>query len=662
MSQLIHKVLIANRGEIALRIIRTCRKMGIQTVAVFTPADANAEYVDTADLSVQLNDENHPTESYLRQDLILAAAARTGADAIHPGYGFLSENAEFAQACMDAGLTFIGPTPGMIAQMGSKAAARALMQQHDVPVVPGYHGDAQDFETLSAAAADIGYPVLLKASGGGGGKGMTVVEAPEALQAGIDKARREAERAFGDARLIIEKYFESVRHVEIQVLGDHFGNLLHLYERDCSIQRRYQKVIEESPAPGLDPELRNRMAETALRAAKAIDYVNAGTVEFILADSGDFFFLEMNTRLQVEHPVTERVTGLDLVQLQIEVAEGKPLSISQSDVQAKGHAIECRLYAEAIDNVSFTPATGKVLEWNPVEVDGLRYDSGIRSGTDVTHFYDPMLAKIIVWGQDRATALRKMAYALKHTEMIGLISNQEWLHGVVQSPLFQQGDYDTHFTKHFRFSPDHGPETQTAYAIAVAMFEWMSRERGRKLLKHLPSGWRNSYYQPQQVVVEIDDDPFELSYQVKDDAFDVTVGGQRYVAIVPEPDPHIFRLRIDGQHYPCRFRGGSAPGWVKFWGAASVRYRIRPRFPERETEVTAGDYAASMPGDVIKVLVEAGQVVEQSAPLLVMSSMKMENTVVAHSEGVVEAVYVTAGEFVEAGKVLLRIGEKEEQA
>ncbi len=436
------KILIANRAEIAVRIIHACREMGIQTVAVYSEADADALHVEMADEAVPIG-RAPAGESYLRGDKIIAAARQTGAQAVHPGYGFLAENADFAQAVADAGLTFIGPPPDAIRALGDKAAARSLMEAAGVPVVPGYQGTDAD-EVLAEKAAEIGYPVLVKAAAGGGGKGMRMARNAQELPEALESARREARHAFGDPRLILEKYLAEARHIEFQILADQHGNLTHLNERECSIQRRHQKIIEETPSPLMTPELRGEMGAAAVAAARAVGYTNAGTVEFIVDPATRaFYFLEMNTRLQVEHPITEQVTGVDLVQAQIRLAAGEPLALPVR-LEPRGHAIECRVYAEDPGS-GFLPATGPVLQFSPPQGPGIRVDSGIRSGDRITTHYDPMIAKIIVHAADRAAAIRRMQAALRETVLLGLTTNLEFLQAVLAHPVFQAGEATTRF-------------------------------------------------------------------------------------------------------------------------------------------------------------------------------------------------------------------------
>ncbi len=440
----IEKLLIANRGEVAVRIMRACQEMGIRTVAIYSEADAHALHVRVADEAISIGPPP-PQESYLRGDRIIAAAGSVGAQAVHPGFGFLSENADFADAVREAGLIFVGPSGESIRRMGSKTRARAIMQLAGVPIVPGYEGGVDaDF---GEAAGTIGYPVLVKAAAGGGGKGMRIVRDPADLYEAIDSAHREARKAFGDPTIFLEKYVEHAHHVEFQVFGDRHGSVVHLFERDCSTQRRHQKIIEETPSPLLDDELRQRMGEAAIMAAQAVAYHNAGTIEFLVDPlTREFYFLEMNTRLQVEHPVTETITGLDLVKLQIRVALGEPLPFTQDQLTTRGHAIECRVYAEDAAN-GFLPAIGPVLLAKFPAMPGLRVDAGIESGDEVSIHYDPMIAKIIAYGQDRVDAIRRMAAALQNTVILGVTTNVRFLRDVLAHPAFQRGEVTTNFVE-----------------------------------------------------------------------------------------------------------------------------------------------------------------------------------------------------------------------
>jgi 3-methylcrotonyl-CoA carboxylase alpha subunit len=654
----IHTLLIANRGEIASRIIRTCRQMGIRSVAVYSEADRQAVFVQQADLAVFIG-ASPPEHSYLDQEHLIAAAQRAGANAIHPGYGFLSENAAFARRCTEAGLIFVGPHAEAIAAMGSKAQAKGLMQAHGVPVVPGYQGEAQDAETLAQAARSIGFPLLLKAAAGGGGKGMRIVREAGELPAAIAAAKREALNAFGDDELIIEKYIAAGRHIEFQIFGDQHGNALHLLERECTIQRRYQKVMEESPSPVMTPELRQRMGEAAVRAAQALRYDNAGTVEFIYDErSGEFYFLEVNTRLQVEHPVTEAITGLDLVQMQLESAQGLPLKLRQEDVLGQGYALELRLYAEDASE-GFRPVAGRIERWEVPAVSGLRVESAVASGTEITVYYDPLLAKLIVWDAERSGAFRKMRYVLENLVCLGMVTNQDFLLHLVRQAAVQQGQYDTHYIEQqidlaaIRGSAE---EAWPRLAIAASLIGWAQRDARRVLLRSLPSGWRNNFYQPQQEVFLLGEREIPLQYRcLSAGAFEYQVQGQVYPVLLQAAEQGQLRMEIDGLHYT--FAYVAAPEGVHLhdpqYGPASLR--AKPRFPRPRAAQAEGSYAAPMPATIVQVLAQAGQSVQAGDPLLILSSMKMEQTIAAHAPGRVAEVLVQPGAHVEAGALLLTL-------
>lgn len=646
----INTILIANRGEIASRIIRTCKKMGIRSVAIYSDADRGTPYTREADQAVHIGG-NELATSYLDQDKIIATAQKVGADAIHPGFGFLSENAGFAQKVQNAGLTFIGPRPEAIEAMGSKSKAKDIMRQHEVPVIPGYQGDDQSIETLSAEAVKIGFPVLLKAAAGGGGKGMRIVEAEKELKASIDAAKREAASSFGDDELIIEKYFPSSRHIEFQIFGDKHGNAIHVLERECSIQRRYQKIIEESPSPALSDELRNEMGAAAVRAAKSLKYDNAGTVEFILSDKNEFFFLEVNTRLQVEHPVTEEITGLDLVQMQIEVAEGRPLSVAQDDVKSNGYAIECRLYAEDAAN-NFMPATGKILKWSTPAIDGLRIETGVESGSVISTHYDPMIAKLITHGKDRAEGQRKMSAALSNLNCLGLTTNQDFLKAILANADFQAGKYDTHFLlKQFSYEKVQSQEAVEMAAIAASAFDKAERESKRTILQNVPSGWRNNFYQPQQETFLNGEEEIVVKYN----STQYSIGENQFTVQVAEISGDEILLELNGIQERFTVVKSGNDYFIQHTQNGTVNLTRKERFPLKEAEKVKGGYISPMPGKVIKVLVEPRQEVKSGEGLLVLLSMKMENTICADEDGTVEEIFVAAEDDVEAGKLLLKM-------
>lgn len=670
-------VLVANRGEIARRILRTLRDMGLASVAVFSDADADAPHVREADEAVRLGPAPS-VESYLNQDAVIRAAQATGAQAVHPGYGFLAENADFAERCAAEGLVFIGPSPEAIRAMGDKAAAKALAAEVGVPVLDGFPVDDLDGDALHRRAADLGFPLLLKATAGGGGKGMRTVSGPDDLDAAVDAARREAEGAFGDGALIVERLVVAPRHVEIQVFGDAHGGLVHLGERDCSVQRRHQKVFEESPSPAVDDALRARMGEAALALAKAVNYQGAGTVEFLLDAAGEFYFLEMNTRLQVEHPVTECVTGLDLVRLQVQVAQGEPLGFDQDAVALTGHALEARLYAEDPSS-EFLPATGTVALWSIPEMPGLRVDSGVEPGSAVGIHYDPMLAKVIAHGRDRSEALRRLRRGLAELAVGGLVTNREFLLDVLDAPAFQAGEATTAFIEEHlpaeRRGQAAGPKVLTQHALAAALHRIQQRRcTPGPLPAGIPLGWRNNRWRPQDECFEGPDGPVAVHYVASGQGLftmGVTVGEPLEEATEAPLDIHV-RLdtrgrRVDstvGAHGTVsileidgvrrRFRVAEGPGGVSVHGLGRVTdLRPVPRFPERGASAVAGGCVAPMTGKVVEVPVEEGQRVRAGDTLVVLEAMKMEHRLQAQADGVVESVRVEAGQMVDPDNVLV---------
>ncbi|HWX39572.1 MAG TPA: acetyl-CoA carboxylase biotin carboxylase subunit [Blastocatellia bacterium] len=654
------KILIANRGEIAVRIMRTCRRMGIASVAVYSSADARAPHVQFADEAVFIGPAP-VQESYLNAEKIIAAALRTDAEAVHPGYGFLSENAEFAGACAASGLVFIGPSPESIRSMGLKSTARRMMAEAGVPIVPGYDGDDQELESLRRNALAVGLPILIKASAGGGGKGMRLVRDAAELANSLESARREAERAFGDGSLLIEKYIGDARHVEFQVFGDNYGKVIHLFERDCSIQRRHQKVIEESPSPAMTLELRRRMGEAALRAAAELRYSGAGTVEFLLAPSGEFYFIEVNTRLQVEHPVTEMITGLDLVELQIRVAEGNALPLAQDELQQSGHAIEARLYAEDPDN-DFLPASGRIAAWHqPESTAGLRIDSGVETGTEVGIYYDPLLAKVIAHGPDRDTALRKLIYELKDLDVQGVKTNRDFLIRLLSQSDFQSGLYSTSFIDAHRgeLAAPYGTHQDRIAATAATLYIEKSRAANAPILSSIPQNFRNNPHRDPSIKLQAGGNAFNLSYrqiqgEAGTDAYLVYSDDWREEAQVVSFNPGSIRLAIGGVHRQFRVTESGETFFVHCLEFSREVIRL-PRYPVPEISAEQADASAPMPGQVLKVLVTPGQQVSAGDPLIILEAMKMEQTLKAAMDGFVEAVLVGPGDIVAPGDSLVHI-------
>ena len=653
----VKKLLVANRGEIACRIIHTAKDMGIATVAVYSDADRDALFVKKADEAICIGG-THASESYLVQDKIIAAAKKVGADAIHPGYGFLSENASFSKRCKDEGIVFIGPSAEAIISMGSKIGAKEFMKKSGVPVVPGYNGADQSIATLKKEAAKVGYPILIKASAGGGGKGMRIVNKEDELEAAIQGASREAEKSFGDGTLLIEKYFPTAKHIEFQIFGDEHGTYTHFFDRECSLQRRYQKVIEESPSPSLTPELRKQMGDAALAAARSINYTNAGTVEFILDKSGAFYFLEVNTRLQVEHPVTEETTGLDLVRLQIEVAQGLPLSARAETVTQRGHSIECRICAEDPEN-NFFPDTGEILFWQEPQLQGLRYDSGVVTGSKIDVFYDSLISKVISYGANRSEAIRRMVNALDKTVILGITTNRDFLKELLLNPSYVDGSFDTKLIEreYTNYKRTLNEEALRSSAIAALLFDWNERRQDEPFA-HSLNGWRSLSYQPQLFEVEYAGEKLKFGYSyLQQNKFEVLIGESKYAVELLNVSKNNLTVIINDHRQTFFVAKGNNQIFAQHPSAGTFRFKEVARFTEPGASQNKSGYIAPMPGEIIKVLVKPGDKVLAGKGLLVMSSMKMETTIEAHTDGEVEEVFVAEKLFVEADTVLLKMKE-----
>jgi 3-methylcrotonyl-CoA carboxylase alpha subunit len=661
------KILIANRGEIACRVIRTAQRLEIATVAVYSEADRDALHVELADEAWPIGPAP-ARESYLNIDAILDAARASGAEAVHPGYGFLSENADFAETCEKAGLAFIGPPASAIRSMGSKAAAKALMARAGVPVVPGYHGDDQDPDRLAEEARQIGFPVLIKASAGGGGRGMRIVADAAQFAPALAAAQREAAGAFGDDTVLIEKYLTRPRHIEVQIFADRHGNAVHIFDRDCSIQRRHQKVVEEAPAPGLDGERRRAMTAAAVAAARVVGYVGAGTVEFI-AEADAFYFIEMNTRLQVEHAVTEAVTGLDLVEWQLRVAAGETLPLRQKDLGLGGHAIEARLYAEDPER-EFLPQTGilHALRFPPSEL--ARVDTGVRQGDSVTPDYDPMIAKIIVWGEDRPAAIRRLRRALAATAVLGLRTNLGFLARLAAEPDFAAGAVDTSFIDRHRAAllPSRRPVPDEALA-AAALSRLLAREAaiGAAAARSGDScspwarsdGWRLGGASHQDFVFGDGAEERIVEATARAGNWLLQVGDRRLVASAGVERDGTFALVLDG----VRRRVGvlaQGPETMVFIDGESWRLvEIDPLAARQGEDPAGGRLTAPMPGRVTRLLVEAGSKVRRGQPLMTIEAMKMEHTVAAPADGTVERVRFAVGDMIEEGAELVTLAASE---
>jgi len=665
------RILIANRGEIACRVIRTCRRLGIETVAVYSTSDARAQHARLADIALPIGGPR-PQESYLRGDAIVEAVVQSKAEAIHPGYGFLSENADFADAVERAGIRFIGPPADSMRRMGSKAGAKELMASRDVPVVPGYTGEDQDPTKLAREAERIGYPLMIKAAHGGGGKGMRIVRSAGEFAANLESCQREAKNAFGRDRVLLERYIEKPRHIEFQVFGDTHGNIVHLNERECSAQRRYQKVLEETPSPFVTPDLRARMGEAAVAAARALDYVNAGTVEFIVGPGGDFYFMEINTRLQVEHPVTEMVIGLDLVELQLRVAAGEPLPASlirNKSVPANGHAIELRLYAEDPDQ-GFLPGSGKLEKLSlPAPSAHVRIDAGVIEGDTVTIFYDPMIAKLIAWDATRELALVRMREALAACDVVGPKSNVEFLERLVRHPAIVQGRIDTgYLDRHLDEFIGADANVDSQHAALAAAVAWLLHEEQASARfaqasgdPHSPwsrvDGWRLGH--PGKRIVALVDrgERREIVAHGSAGTYTLAAGGATHTVTNALLEDGWLGTTIDGTTHRWR----AAIDGERIGIHDGVRRRVfahAPAFAYASSEKPTSDrIVAPMPGRIVLVKTKRGADVAEGEELLVMEAMKMELTLRAPRAGKIEDVQAVAGDFVEADTVLVRLAK-----
>ena len=682
-------VLVANRGEIARRVCRSAAARGMRTVAVFSDADADAPFVREADVAVRLPG-TAPADTYLRGDLLIAAALRAGAMSVHPGYGFLSESAQFARDVIAAGLIWIGPPPEVIEAMGSKPAAKALMAAAGVPTAPSAEVSDLDGERLLSAADGVGFPLLVKASYGGGGRGMRAVTDRSQLIEAVASARREAASSFGNGDVFLERLITPARHIEVQIFGDAHGTVVALHERECSVQRRHQKVIEEAPSAAVDGELRARLADAAVRAGRALGYTGAGTVEFLLGPDGEFFFLEVNTRLQVEHPVTEAVTGLDLVDLQFAVAEGRPLPAQACEPPLAGHAIEVRLYAEdpardwlpqagVIDGFSIghKGAFGGVgLTSSGAAVRGVRLDSGVETASTIGVSYDPMLAKVIAWAPSRDEASAVLASALRQARIDGMVTNRDLLVRVLESPQWLAAETDTDFFDRVGLDllarPLVEPDAVGEYALAAALGQAALRRRDAPVLAGLPSGWRSNPSQPQRVAYTVAgrEHPVDVEYAITRQGLTAAVNGGALDSVLREAKPTsadgtTVILETEGLRRTFRIRAitGESPlaagpvARVHVAGSdGSVTLTEVPRFPEPSAQIAPGSLTASMPGSVVRVLVSDGDVVAAGQPVVVLEAMKMEHTLTAPAAGTVTAVAVSVGAQVETGSLLVVVG------
>ena len=661
------KILIANRGEIACRVIKTARRMGIRTVAVYSEADANARHVRLADEAVLLGPAA-ARESYLVADKIIDACKRTGAQAVHPGYGFLSENAGFADALAANGITFIGPPASAIRAMGSKSEAKKLMGAASVPLTPGYHGDDQGPALLHTEADQIGYPVLIKAAAGGGGKGMRLVEQSPDFPDALASCKREATSSFGNDHVLIEKYITRPRHIEIQVFADTQGNCVYLFERDCSVQRRHQKVLEEAPAPGMTPERRRQMGEAAVAAAQAVGYVGAGTVEFIANQDGSFYFMEMNTRLQVEHPVTEMISGQDLVEWQLRVAAGEPLPLRQDQLELRGHALEARIYAEDASK-GFLPATGTLIRLvPPAESLNVRVDTGVEEGDEITPYYDPMIAKLIVWDESRENsrdaALARMRKALADYQVAGVTTNIDFLSRLVACPAFAGADLDTGLIerqKSFLF-PEAQPVPRDALLVATVGELLWEQYAARQAAKssgdpwspwHARDGWRMNLTAARTISFKDGDTLIDVRVRYGDGQWELTLNGKSTLARGKKLEGDRFAVEIDDRRLVASVVSVDEKRTVFLQGSTYSLLRDDPLHRVDAGESHGGGLTAPMPGKVVALLAQPGQKVAKGTPLLILEAMKMEHTITAPAAGIVKAFCYAAGEQVSDGAELV---------
>ena len=684
---MIKKLLIANRGEIACRIIRTAKKMGIKTIAVYSESDRDAPHTQLADYCSYLG-PSPATDSYLNIESLLNVAKQNQVDAVHPGYGFLAENADFAKACEEAGLVFVGPKSETIAALGSKSVAKNLMQESGLPVLPGYHGDDNSLATLQTQAESIAYPILIKASAGGGGKGMRIIDHPDQLEEAIKASKREAEKSFGDDKILLEKYLPEPRHIEIQVCLDHQGNGVHLFSRDCSIQRRYQKIIEEAPAPGISDKMESTMGSLAVKAASDLNYLGVGTFEFLVDGGENFYFMEMNTRLQVEHGVTEMITGLDLVEWQLRIASGESIPKKQKDISKQGHAIEARLYAEdpdtSIADQRFIPSTGPILTLSlPKENSFTRLDNGIQAGSWINPYYDPMLAKVICHGSNRTEAIERLGTALEDLKITGIKTNRNFLHRIIQSSYFAQQEISTHFLEQHAFAPYQPSEEEILQYCFLAAFFKIYREKQAIQVESNPwlktEGWR--LHQTSEHVISMQDLDGKELVSIKarsqriDKQADKTIMSASFSTLSPDKN---FEVDIKGfleihnsfcatlhadlmgkkRNVVCHFNGQYLSFFLKNH-SFDLEFNPEKVFLSEKEETFQPDLAP-MNGQITKVHCEAGQILKEGQAIVSMEAMKMEYTLRAPSDGILDCLLVSEDDQVNEGEQLFRFSSTKE--
>ena len=651
------KILIANRGEIACRVIRSAKKLGIATVAVYSDADAQSQHVKLADEAIHIG-ESPAAQSYLQIDRIIQAAIDTGAQAIHPGYGFLSENDQFAEACQANNITFIGPPVAAILAMGLKATSKALMEKAGVPLTPGYHGSNQDAEFLKQQADGIGYPVLIKASAGGGGKGMRLVERSEDFLGSLASCKSEAKSSFGNDEVLIERYVINPRHIEVQVFGDSHGNYVHLFERDCSVQRRHQKVLEEAPAPLVSQDKLDAMRQAAIDAARAVDYVGAGTVEFIVEQDGTAYFMEMNTRLQVEHPVTEMITGVDLVEWQLRVAFGEPLPKQQDQLKIHGHAIEARVYAEEPEK-GFIPASGQISYLHyPEQNQNVRVDSGIVQGDEISSYYDPMIAKLIVWGENREAALLQMHHALGQFHVDGLGNNIAFLDRIIRCDSFKNAQLDTNLIQRedeslFKNIPSLQPELVVATALTELLLRFSKNKPASNPVWQSETLWRVNISPSYAIKLKLDEALLQVNLSAEKEGFVAEYQGEKFHISGQLLNANTAHFSINGKQDKIAF-SQNAHGLTIFKNGQSHKFSyLNQKFSSEDAQSTEGNLKAPMPGVITQVLVAANDQVKKDDVLMTLEAMKMEYSIRAPHDGIVAASYFQAGDQVKAGDELV---------
>ena len=652
----INKILIANRGEIVSRIIRTCKLMGIQTVIIFTDDDSNYSYIEDADFSLKLYGKSLD-ETYLNINLIINKAIENNCDAIHPGYGFLSENYKFAKACTANNLIFIGPSHQIINQMASKSISKEIVKSINIPTIPGYNGKDQNKKRLIKEAKLIGFPIILKSSNGGGGKGIKIVNNENEISGAIDSSKRESQNSFGSEELIIEKFIEGSRHIEFQVIGDKYGNFLHLFERECSIQRRYQKILEECPSPAIDKSNRKLLADYAMKIAKKLKYDNVGTIEFLFDQKNNkFYFLEFNTRLQVEHTVTEMTTDIDLVKLQIEISDGSKIHYQQNNIKSNGHAIEVRLYAEDVNN-NYYPDSGIIEFFKSPKTENVRIETSIMSNSKISINYDPMIAKLIVWDKKRDSAIKKMSYVLNELKCLGVKTNQDLLKKILINDKFSLGNYNVDFLNNKRlFRKDKKTNiAKEKSIISGILYNSINLNKKKKYFKNIPSGWRNNFYSYQKEEIEMFDKKILIEYKFDKNSYEFIINDNKYSAKVFKFSDNTLFIDFSGTIEKFKIFTRANKFYIYNISSGNVIFNLNERLYFKNHYENKGSFLAPMPSKIEKIFVKENEKVKKGDPLIVLSSMKMENIIQSNITGHVNKIYVTKGQTVDSGTLLINL-------